>query len=171
MSELAMNAPRKLKGKHVLFALLGFFGTVIAVNAVFVYVALDTWTGLTTPKSYVEGLNYNSTIRDAEMQRERGWNAEVSVSRTDGRPGLFEVTVTADLRDRDGRILAAESVAFGFRHPMNETFDRTVKLTRDAAGHYAGTTELPVAGNWDTRLTARMPDGTAFRQDGSIWIN
>lgn len=170
MSDLTMTEPAKLKGKHVLFALLGFFGVVIAVNVTFVVIALDTWTGLTTPKSYVEGLNYNSIIADAANQRARGWTAEISVSRDAARPDRFAVTVSARLADREGKPLAAESVTLGFRHPINEKYDQTIVLSPGAAGRYSGSAELPVAGNWDTRMTALMADGSSFRRDGELWI-
>ncbi|UUX50320.1 FixH family protein [Nisaea acidiphila] len=170
MSDLAMTEPARLKGKHVLFTLLGFFGVVIAVNVTFVVIALDTWTGLTTPKSYVEGLNYNSLIEDATKQRALGWTADIAVARDPGKPDSFAVTVTASLGDRNGKPLAAESVTLSFRHPINEKYDQTIALTRGADGRYTGAAELPVAGNWDTRMTARMADGSSFRRDGELWI-
>jgi len=170
MSELAMNAPGKLTGKHVLFTLLGFFAVVIGVNVLFVVVALESWTGLTSPTSYQEGLRYNSVIQDAEAQRARGWSADLSVIRDDSKPDSVAVTVSARLTDREGAALPLETVTLSFRHPINETYDQTIELTRTGTGRYGGTAELPVPGNWDTRLTARTGDGTGFRQDGSLWI-
>jgi len=39
------GAGPKLKGKHILFILLGFFGIVFAVNGYFAYSALHTFPG------------------------------------------------------------------------------------------------------------------------------
>lgn len=170
MSDVTMNAPTKLTGKHVLFTLLGFFAVVIGVNVVFIFVALDSWTGLTTSTSYQEGLHYNSVIDQAAEQRARGWSADLTVVRDATRPGSVSVTVAAVLADKEGKPLALETVALSFRHPMNEKFDQVVTLMPAGSGRYEGTAELPVAGNWDTRLTAIAGSGVSFRQDGSLWI-
>lgn len=170
MSDLTMNAPTKLTGKHVLFTLLGFFAVVIGVNVVFVVVALDSWTGLTTPTSYQEGLHYNTVIQDAEQQRARGWFADLTVVRETAKPGVYAVTVSALLKDKSGAPVSVDAATLSFRHPINEKYDQTLTLFRGVGGRYEGSAELPVAGNWDTRLTVRTADGTSFRQDGSIWI-
>lgn len=169
MSHVNLENPMTLKGKHILITLIAFFGVVIAVNVFFVVVALDTWTGLTTPKSYLEGLNYNSLIHDAERQKQQGWSAEVSVQRVAEDPGVIAVTAEIILHGRDGEGLPPLNVILGFRHPINETWDQNVKLTADGDGVYRGTAVLPVAGNWHTRLTATGQDGS-FRQDDSFWI-
>ncbi|WP_193180240.1 FixH family protein [Nisaea sediminum] len=170
MSDLTMNAPTKLTGKHVLFALIGFFAVVIGVNVVFIVVALDSWTGLTTPTSYQEGLHYNNVIQDAEEQRARGWSADITVTRDAAKPDIYAVTVSALLTNKGGAPVAVDSATLSFRHPINEKYDQTLALTPGADGRYEGSAELPVAGNWDTRLSVRTADGTSFRQDGSIWI-
>lgn len=170
MSDTHMNTPMKIKGKHVLLMLLGFFGIVIAVNVTFVIVALDSWTGLTSHRSYQEGLTYNAAIRDAEAQRARGWQVEVAFERDQTPPGIISMSVSARLADRAGKALVPSSITLAFRHPINESYDQLVTLSEMADGLYVGQATLPVVGNWDTRLTAHMANGTPFRQDGTLWI-
>ena len=50
---------KELTGRHVLYMILGFFGVVLLANVVFVYLAMDTFTGLATEGAYVKGLSYN----------------------------------------------------------------------------------------------------------------
>ena len=71
---------RKITGKHVLVAMLAFFGLIIAVNATFVYLSLSTWTGLVSSNAYVEGLAYNATLEDAARQRQLGWKPSLQIS-------------------------------------------------------------------------------------------
>jgi nitrogen fixation protein FixH len=170
MSDLTMNAPTKLTGKHVLFTLLGFFAVVIGVNVVFIVVALDSWTGLTTSTSYQEGLHYNAAIEQAAEQRARGWSADLTVVRDTAKAGSISVTVSALIADKDGKPLALENVTLSFRHPINEKYDQVLVLTPAGVGRFNGAADLPVAGNWDTRLTATAENGVGFRQDGSLWI-
>ena len=46
----------------VLLALLGFFGTVIAVNVVMMTLAISTMPGMETESPYKAGINYNTEI-------------------------------------------------------------------------------------------------------------
>ena len=54
-----------IKGHHVLFALIGFFGVTIAVNVLFITLALRTFSGEGTPRSYVQGLLVCEKLRGA----------------------------------------------------------------------------------------------------------
>ena len=170
MSDIQMSTPMKFKGKHVLLILLCFFGVVIAVNVTFITLALETWTGLTSHKSYQEGLTYNAAIRDAEEQRARGWQVNVTFTRDQTPPGIITMSVSARLADNMDKTLTPASITLAFRHPINETYDQLVTLSETAGGRYVGQATLPTNGNWDTRLTALMADGTPFRHDGTLWI-
>lgn len=170
MSDTQISTPMKIKGKHVLMMLFGFFGIVIAVNITFITLALESWTGLTSHKSYVEGLTYNTAIRDAEAQHARGWQAEIAITRDAASPGIITMSVSARLSDRAGTALMPSSMTLAFRHTINESFDQIVTLSKQADGRYVGQATLPTAGNWDTRLIAQMADGTPFRQDGRLWV-
>ena len=45
--------------------LLGFFGLIIAVNALFIFLALETWTGLVSDKAYIEDCPSTRRLRRA----------------------------------------------------------------------------------------------------------
>ena len=49
-----------IAGRHVLWGLIGFFGVIFAVNAIFVYAAEETFSGGDTSDPYRKGLNYNA---------------------------------------------------------------------------------------------------------------
>lgn len=94
---------------------------VVAVNAVMIYLALSTFTGLTTAQSYDRGRAYNRVLEEAARQEALGWTAQVAA-----RGERLSVTVT----DREGRavegILAAELVRpiEGTRVPLGATDPR-----------------------------------------------
>lgn len=167
MSYLTEPAGFRLTGRHVLIGLLAFFGTVMAVNAVMVTVALDSWTGLTTRSAYNDGLAYNKTIADVARQSALGWRVQTTVARI-GEPaadGSIAVRVTADPRDGAGAALAGSRVTVQFRHPILEANDFDATLTENANGRYEAVATLPTAGFWKLRVLVVDPMGQTYRSD------
>ena len=82
-----------IEGRHVLLALLGFFGAILIVNGVFLYYALATFGGGDTGSPYQKGLRYNQTIAEAARLAERGWSSGLAYDRSAGR-------ISLQLRDR-----------------------------------------------------------------------
>ena len=68
-------APRQqgLRGRHVLWAFLGFFATVFVVNGAMIYSAVSTHSGLVANEPYRKGLHYNERIAADERQARLGW--------------------------------------------------------------------------------------------------
>ena len=67
-----------IQGRHVLAALVAFFGMMFVANAIFVYFAVATFSGGDTSDPYRKGLHYNDTLEAAQRQEERGWHTEVA---------------------------------------------------------------------------------------------
>ncbi|NIA69175.1 FixH family protein [Pelagibius litoralis] len=159
-----------IRGKHVLMAMLAFFGVIILVNLIFVYFALNTWTGLTTDNAYKEGLQYNETLSARDAQRVLGWQASISVSAApDGADRLSVI-----LQDRDGRLLSDLSVSGTLKRPTHEGFDESLSLTEQAPGQYAAELTLPLRGNWDLTLSASRadapPEAIPFEMKTRLWL-
>lgn len=70
---------RELRGHHVLFWLLGFFGLMLAANGVFIYFAVSTFPGEETEQAYERGLEFNRTLEARAQQDALGWNAEAGL--------------------------------------------------------------------------------------------
>lgn len=158
---------RRLTGPKVLAWLLGFFGLVMAVNGVFVYLALDSFSGLSTEQAYQKGLSYNETLRAGRAQRALGWRARVeSEWRGLDRPARIDVT----LQDRDGAPLAGLSLSGNLRWPVKEGSDRALTFTDLGDGRYAGEAVLPYPGNWDLSLVAVRGDGAEMRIERRLWL-
>ena len=156
-----------ITGRDVLVMLLGLFGLVVAVNGVFIYFAVTSFSGLETENAYVKGLAYNETLRAADAQRALGWTVELSHRPVDG--GLEDVAVS--FRDEGGNPVENLAVDAVLRRPVDDGFDRNIALEPLGAGRYGAAFALPLRGQWDVHLKATAPDGTAYRLERRLWLN
>ncbi len=163
-----MNASGKtmLTGRHVLIAVLAFFGLVIAVNGIFVVLALQSWSGLSTDDAYRRGLTYNETLRQAEAQRALGWQARADLAPlADGRARLSIVFTDRADAPVDGLVIVGQ-----LRRPSREGADRAVELASQGSGRYGTDVDLPLRGQWDLHLRADSADGKTFILEDRLWL-
>lgn len=151
MNRLMLWLAPRTDGRRVLYALVAFFGAIIAVNGVFVYLALASWNGLTSRNAYEEGLAYNRTIKQIRAQAALGWRLDIDYR--DGR------AVVAAL-DRDGQPLDGLRLRAQFVRPASEGSDLTVTLNADGGGRYGAAAVLPLPGQWDMVVDAEGAPGT-----------
>ena len=162
---MSARTPRILTGRHVLALILGFFALVFAVNGAFVYLANESWTGLTSDQAYREGLTYNGKLATAAASRALGWRAGVEIEPDEGGQSLAVALV-----DRAGRPLDGLQVRARFRRPVIEGHDRDYALDPVGAGRYRAVIDLEFKGQWDVTVTAEAADGRRFRQDDRLWL-
>ncbi len=60
--------PKPFTGRHMLFAMLAFFGVIIAVNLTMAVFATKSWTGLVVKNSYVASQAFNRELEQAKVQ-------------------------------------------------------------------------------------------------------
>ena len=53
------------------WACIAFFGVMVLVNAIFLYLAVSTFSGGDASNAYRKGLHYNETVEAAKRQAER----------------------------------------------------------------------------------------------------
>ena len=121
---------------------VGGMGLVVLVNLVLVYAALSTFTGVTTPRSYDRGRDYNQVLAEAARQDALGWTAQVTL---EGRV----LAVTA--QDRDGAPLGGRLEGV-LRRPL-EGAELRLACAAAGPGRFLAFAALPAAGQWDARLT------------------
>lgn len=134
---------------------VGFFGVVLAANAVLVVLAVTTWTGIDTPDAYEKGLAYNEVLAAAQAQTRRGWATEVGFASAPRADAILTVTY----RDRLGQPLSGGQVRARFVRPSHVGQDFDVRLEEDGPGRYAAVVEHPPPGVWDVRIRADLPGG------------
>lgn len=108
----------KLRGRHVFGIIAGFFLVTFAVNGVFIWRAVTTFPGEEVEKSYLQGVDYNSTLERRAAQSELGWGAEIGVDPAGGDRLLVRVM------DRSGSPignldLSVRQRAYGQSHESN----------------------------------------------------
>lgn len=136
---------KKFTGRHMLTAMLLFFGTVIAVNVVMARFALTTFGGTVVDNSYVASQEYNGWLAKARAQKALGWETDFVVD-ADRR---IEVT------SRDAKALIEGARVSGIaRHPLGRMPDLGLRFVSMGEGRYRTLEKLP-AGRWDVHLTIR----------------
>ena len=160
-----MNMPRQITGRTVLFGLLAFFGTIFAVNGVFVYFALESWPGLGVQNPYERGINYNKILNAAAEQTAKGWRSTVAVQEeTSGRRLVVEIA------GKDGAPLSNLQVTATLSRPTHEGMDQTLDLAAGVPGTYGVSLALPEPGRWNVEVIANGGGAPVYRMVHGIDI-
>lgn len=158
-----------IEGKHVLLAMLAFFGIVFAVNGVLLYQALHTHSGLVAQEPYRKGLHYNERIAASDRQAALGWTSELSVP-ADG-------SVRLALRDSSGQPVSGLAITGRLGRPADARTDVRLAFAETAPGQYAVATGAIEPGAWqidiEVRDTARSQASAGdpvYRERRRLWL-
>ncbi|GAB5469950.1 MAG: FixH family protein [Rhodospirillales bacterium] len=152
---------RPFTGRHLLYALLGFFGVMLIANVIFVWLALDTFTGVASKTAYQDGLAYNERLEAAAEQQARGWSGQVTLV-----PGALDLLLV----DREGQPVRGLQLEAFVRRPTEDDSDRWITMVEREAGHYRAPLELPLKGNWDVVISGENQAGVAFETRTRLWV-
>lgn len=153
-----------LRGHHVYFALVGFFGVIVAVNATFLTFALNTFSGIETPDAYQRGLRYNGVLAEAERQDALGWQSELTLERE---------RIELALRDASGRPISGATAAARIGRPATNRLDSEIALAEVAAGRYAADLAGLPEGAWIADIAVKrvgLEDSTLWRKRERLWL-
>ena len=141
---------KQLTGWHVLAIFGTAFAIIISVNLTLAFQAVAPFPGLEPRNSYVVSQAFES---DRAAQEALGW------------------AVSADVTDGELHLLIDDAIGPVVAHIKSATLGRATHVGEDVTPAFLhdGTrfvAEVPPlgAGNWNLRLVAEAPDGTAFRQ-------
>ena len=152
-----------LKGWHVWSMLAGFFSAVIAVNALFIVLAVRSFPGEDVPRSYVQGLQYNSVLDARAREAALGWSASAAL--TTNADQAAEISVV--MKDKAGAPILDADVSIELRRAATAREDRSITLTHRGDGVYAATLADLGRGGWRLRGRAVRGDAT-FSFTGSL---
>lgn len=157
-----------ITGRHVLFAMLGFFGIIFAVNAYFINVAVSTHTGVVANEPYRKGLKYNERIAAAERQSALGWHDVIRIAPSGDR-------ITIDIRDKDGKAVPGLDIKATLGRPASASYDVSATLQETAPGVYEAAIPQREAGAYIASIEAVDPSrdaqGVLFRAKERLWLN
>lgn len=158
MAGRLLSQPR-LTGRKVLLIALAGFGLVLAMNGLFVWLALDGFSGLSRPNAYRDGLHYNDELAAAAEQQARGWSSRYTL---EADRLLLEVTLP------DGSPVTGLALTATVGRPVTDDYDRTLALTETQPGRYLAAVTL-APGQWSVRTQGRDGAGNSYRSDARLW--
>ena len=142
-------------GRKMLFAILAFFGVVIAANMTMLVFAVNSFGGLVVENSYVASQSFNEDVAAAQAQPMYRWSIAVA-----GRDAL-----TASIAHENGNPVQRLSLTAIAARPSHERETLSIPLSEAAPGEYRGETGL-APGQW--RITLNTDDGQARTFDLTV---
>ena len=115
---------------------------VVAVNAVMIWLAVGSFSGLYTNKPRERGLAYNEIIAEQARRDALGWRIDAT-----WRPEANRLEVV--LLDADGKPLAPSRLTAELVRPVERRAPLPVALVPTDIGRFAAELVLPERGNWD----------------------
>jgi nitrogen fixation protein FixH len=136
--------PRTFTGRHMLAAMVAFFGVIVAVNLTMATFAVKSWTGLVVQNSYVASQEFNDRAAAGRAQAALGWQTELAYSN-----GELRYTLVRE----DGAAVALTDILVALGRPAYEAEDTTIVLTPNGDGGFGGNVKLG-DGQWIVRVSA-----------------
>ena len=125
------------------YFVMGFL-VVLAVNVVFVRVAIQSNPGVVTENAYEKGLAYNDILAELKAEKALGWNATIRYEK-----GQLHVTID----DRQHQPLTGATVTASIDRPLQQGFNQTIELAPTDTTDYAAPVQFPLHGQWDITLS------------------
>lgn len=151
MSANGENLDRKPVDRFIPWMFVLFFAVFMILDAIFVYLAVSTHTGVVTDKAYEKGLAYDSVLEKAAAQKEAGVAFDVSY-----HDHLFKTSVT----DGEGKPIEGASVKVLFIRAVQAGHDFTAALTPSGPGVYSAEVKPPFPGAWTVKVEVQWNDQT-----------
>lgn len=149
--------PFELRGWHVLIILLTFFAWFIAVDVAMAVKAYSSFPGEVSATPYEDGLAFNHTLAQRDMERTLGWRAQVLAALVDVGHARLRITI----EDRSGAPVRGLTMTSRLERPATESGRLTPRFSETQPGVYdAIVPDTP--GAWDLSVSAVDRSGHAF---------
>lgn len=161
----ATQEARRLRGRHVLGAMLAFFGVIVVADATMIYKAVTTFGGVDNVNAYRDGLAYNARIASAERQAKLGWRDTVEIL---ADPDRIRVSLT----DAKGQPLSALKVEATLGRPATVRSDAVLPLAETAPGVFEAVLPESGEGAWIATVRAFQTDSEepAYQNRRRLWV-
>ena len=150
-----VDQSKTMTGRKVLWIALSFFGVVVGVNLLFVFLSLSSFEGVTVEKAYYKGRDYNQTLEQARAQDALGWTIKAASS--DGGI-VFDI-------EKDAKQIAGLKGIVTIKRPIESKYDQLVEIQSLPDGRYFVPAEMPLKGKWVIVLETSAADGTLVRRE------
>ncbi|HUE47335.1 MAG TPA: FixH family protein [Aestuariivirgaceae bacterium] len=136
--------PRAFTGRHMLAAMVAFFGVIVAVNLTMATFAMKSWTGLVVQNSYVASQEFNDRADAGRARAALGWQGDLAYSNGELRYSLTHANNSP---------VALTNVQATLGRPAYDADDTTIELTPAGDGGFGGPVKLG-DGQWIVRVSA-----------------
>ena len=161
-----MKMPREITGKKVLLSFVGFFGLIFGVNAVMLWLAFSTWTGLDVESPYQFSQQYQSELEEAKAQNLLNWSVEVRAQlKADG-----QTRIEVQAKNSNGEELTGFEVVSKLSRPTQSRDDINIVLEETNFGNYTGELANELAGQWDLITDFYKNDVRVFRSKNRVFL-
>jgi nitrogen fixation protein FixH len=143
MTSTPKPARGEFTGRHMLLAIVGFFGVIIAVNVTMAVVSSVSWTGLVVQNSYVASQQFEQKRLAHVAQQQAGWRASLD---------YIEGVALLRVVDAGGFAIELGQPVLQINRPVGGHDDQKVALSRRPDGIYAGPLTLG-PGIWEARVS------------------
>lgn len=137
-------------GWHALAWLIGLFSLMFAVNGIFLYHAITSYPGEDMPKSYVQGLNYNTVLSERKSQSELQWTAQLGIDRQE---------LVLRIIDKDGNPIGGRKVEVLMRRPATTASDTTILMQPNDNSEYRTNVGGLENGEWEAVVSIYAIEG------------
>lgn len=161
-------APRRafrLTGWHVLAMFGGLFGVMLAVNILFVVLALKTFSG-ETDHAYINGLKFNETLAANARQAELGWTMTLGLERPTGGGAVLEARLT----DRNNQPLGGAAIQGTIGRTTDANQDQSLSFTESAPGIYRAVIQQMRPGRWKFKASAKLEGAPQFSTETTLLL-
>ncbi len=145
MTDMTRTEGFRIRGWHVLAAVVAFFGVVVAVDMTFVMAAYRSYPGQVSVTPYEDGLAYNKHMAQQRAQATLGWRASIATE-----PDKVVVAVL----DAGGAPVTGLKVTGLLSRPATEAGRLSLVFAETSPGRYIAHA-APQAGAWDLAFNAQ----------------
>jgi nitrogen fixation protein FixH len=146
-------APMRAWRSPWVIAWFALVASVLAINGVMVYLAIQSNPGLVVDDYYDRGQHYEKTLA-SRLAKDPGWSMqpEMPIDIKAGESRAIRFTLT----DKAGQPVSADAVTFYAYRPSDVTRDFSLSMTLEGPGRYVVEASFPVMGMWDTLFAVRQ---------------
>ena len=155
--------PFRITGWHVLAMFGGMFAVMLAVNILFVVLALRTFSG-ETDHAYINGLRFNETLAAKASQAELGWNMALGLERPTGGGAVLEARLT----DKQGQPLSGAMIKGTIARTTDTNEDRVLTFVETAPGIYRAVVDQLRPGRWRFSAAAQIAGTPKFETETTL---
>ncbi len=153
----------RITGWHVLGMFGGLFGVMLAVNVLFIVLALKTFSG-ESDHAYLNGLKFNETLAANARQAELGWSMALGLERPTGGGAVLEARLT----DKQGNPLIGAMIKGNIGRTTGTSEDRSLAFVETAPGVYRAVIDQIRPGRWRFSASAQVAGTPKFETETTL---